>query len=243
MIHFSIQMITLNEERYIGCALDSLIELEPAYVAIVDGGSTDATQSILKKYQKKLNLIWKEVPWKNDFGAQRQAAFDLGISYADEKNLDVVWWMRLDSDEALPQAFQLHFRNLLARLPEDCLACRIRQVNLYPDLNHYVANIGGWEAHPRIFRHNLEGRWTGQVHEYFQGMTRNGLKVVPDELIYSLALDVLHYGWLNQARREKREKLYSAMPGSGVTAAGDLTGRHYEVRLLPSHLRGGEAGR
>lgn len=242
MIQFGVHMIALNEERYLPCALDSLVEIEPAYVAIVDGGSTDATQDILKKYQKKLNLVWKEVPWKDDFGAQRQAAHELGVVYADENNLDITWWMRLDSDEALPEVFQLHFRNLLARLPQECLGVRIRQVNLYPDLNHYVANIGGWEAHPRIFRHNLEGRWVNRVHEYFQGMTRDGLKSLPDNLVYSLALDVLHYGWLERARREAREDLYSNMAGSGVKTRGDLTGRHYEVRELPPYLKGGEAG-
>src|SRR3972149_4709251 len=97
--------------------------------------------------------------------------------------------MRIDSDERYSQEFMEGIRPLLESLPDHILAVKIRQTNLYPTNDHYVANIGGWETHPRIFRHVLdeEGQpifyWVGQVHERVAALTEKGLGDIPAEQV------------------------------------------------------------
>lgn len=220
-----IQVICLDDEDYISQMLESLVPLDPAYVVLVDGGSTDKTTSLVDGYRKIFKLYAAKNTWENNFALQRNVAYRISPKGVD-------WWMRLDTDEMLPYNF-IHIKELLDLLPPDALAARVRQMNLYPDKAHHVANLGGWETHPRIFRGDTAGAWVGQVHESFALMTRNGLKPFPELKIYSLAVDVLHSGWLSSQRREQRERLYMKMPGSGIEGLGDLTERRYVIKPLP----------
>lgn len=229
-LSLGVQMIALNDENYMESALRSLLKIKPDYVAIVDGGSTDKTQDIIRGYSDALNILTETIPWANDFARQRNNTLALGPA--------VDWFMRLDTDEFLPSNVK-EIRRVLAALPGECLAVRVKQVNLYPDRQHYAANLGGWETHPRIFRGNLSRlllyRWVGQVHESLYIMTTNGLKPIPESKIWDWNVSVFHSGWISKARRQDREKLYQEMPGSGIKV-GDLTDRHYEIRELPAEI-------
>lgn len=230
-----VSMIALNEADYVERCMRSCDCVD--VVAMVDGGSTDATLEVAIGSLGAVNpdCLWlsQTVPWANNFGAQRQHAYGLLMSGPDENYEPPGWWMRIDSDEAYSPVFRRGIRRLLEELPTHIVAVRVRQTNLYPDPAHYVANIGGWETWPRIFRTGLPYRWVGAVHEHVQVMTRDGLQDIPEEQIVTWNADVYHYGWLDRRRRADREDLYSQIPGSGVTKRGDLSDRDYHIRAVP----------
>ncbi len=227
----AISLITQNEQNYIGGAVGSCTFAD--YICVVDGGSEDNTEKVARKAcPKGADLIWQMVPWSDHFGNQRQHALHL-VPY------DADWWLRVDSDERYSQDFIEGIREVLEGLPEEILAVRIRQTNLYPDEEHYAASHGGWETWPRIFRNQQlpDGRhgyqWVGQVHEHLMWLTTEGLIDIPEEKVVTWNAQVYHYGWLEKARREEREDQYAEMPGSGVEKRGDLTERNYVVKELP----------
>jgi glycosyltransferase involved in cell wall biosynthesis len=226
-VKIAVSMITLNEERYIRQALASCDFADT--VAIVDGGSTDGTHDIIKEFgmPRVRGIV---LPWENHFGNQRQRS----LKFVDS---DTDWIIRLDADEQFPPVFRQNIRTLLAGLPENIIACRIRQVNLVYDEHTYSAARGGWETWPRIWR-NLRlpdgspaWQWQGQVHEYTKLMTDKGLVECDESRIATLNVPVLHYGWLDRSRREEREALYSKMKGSGF-APGDLVNRSHVAKEL-----------
>lgn len=229
MLDVAVSMITFNEEEFIANAIASCDFAR--YICLVDGGSDDETINVARaNVPDGVELIVKESEWGNHFGQQRQVAYDLVPD-------DIDWWMRIDADEAYSGVFRDGILNMLSSLPEDIMAVRIRQTNLIIDEEHYVANLGGFETHPRIFRHargeNLYHQWTGEVHEFVQVMSLNGLNLIPNDIIATWSSQVFHFGWLDDTRRKERERLYMTMPGSGVTKVGDLTDRKYFVRNMP----------
>jgi glycosyltransferase involved in cell wall biosynthesis len=231
-LQVGIQLISLDDAAYINNALESVIPLQPAYVAIADGGSTDGTIEIVESYRNKLNILFEQFPWRNHFGNQRNNALAMSPP--------VDWFIRLDTDEVLTEPMIAYMRSALSKLPASCLAIRIKQVNVYPRAGRYAANLGGWETHPRIFRGQLPEpmfwKWQGQVHEYLCQMTQDGLKPIPEQLVWDWNVSVAHWGWVDLKRRRAREVLYSDMPGSGI-GMGDLTAnRHYEIRDIPHQV-------
>jgi glycosyltransferase involved in cell wall biosynthesis len=223
-------MIALNEEAFIKSAIESCGFAD--YICLVDGGSTDQTVEIAHESTPDgVELIVKRVEWDNHFGNQRQAAYEMLPD-------DVTWWMRIDADEAYSLTFQDGVSDMLSLLPDTISAVRIRQTNLVIDTGHYAANLGGFETHPRIFRHmrtdEFWHQWVGEVHEFVQIMSLSGLQNIPHEQIATWSSEVIHYGWLSKTRRLERELLYMTMPGSGVVEVGDLTDRDYVVREIPT---------
>ena len=247
-MRIGVAVIAKDEANYVGRAMQSCDFCDA--VALVDGDSTDATIEVAIGHLMPVNpnCQWFSavIPWENDFGAQRQHALDLlmhdpaNMPSCMRSTIDGVeyeppdWWMRLDSDEAYSSGFRRGVRQLLEMLPQEILAVRVRQTNLYPDVHRYVANIGGWETHPRIFRMGPQYQWVGAVHEHVQMMTRDGLVDISEKQIVSWNVDVFHYGWLDKSRRHAREDLYTEIPGSGVTKRGDLAERDYHIRLVPA---------
>jgi glycosyltransferase involved in cell wall biosynthesis len=229
----AVSMITLDEANYIEEALSSVCFAD--YLCVVDGGSKDGTvQMIHGAVPKGVELHIANRKWDEHFGNQRQAAYNIIPEDTD-------WWMRLDADEMYSAAFVEEVRPVLEKLPPTIIAAKIRQTNFVGDTGHYAANIGGFETHARIWRYHRtnEGyhQWVGQVHEYVKWMGRDGLVAIPANETVVWTAQVFHFGWLDQGRRQDREKLYSGIPGSGVTKAGDLTKRHYEIRDVPVEVR------
>lgn len=228
----AVSMITLNEADYIQRAVHSTRFAD--YLCVVDGGSNDDTPRLIEEaVPEGVELIMGYRKWDDHFGFQRQAAYDLIPEDTD-------WWMRLDADEQYSGMLVETARDVLGSLPDEVVAAKIRQTNLFPDEDHYVANLGGFETHARIWRHirtdTAYHQWTGQVHEFVQLMSLAGLNQIPLNNTVVWSAQVFHFGWLSLARRQEREVLYSTMPGSGVTKTGDLTDRHFEVRKLPVRL-------
>lgn len=229
----AVSMITLNEAEYIERALSSVGFAD--YLCVVDGGSTDGTAQLIQDaVPEGVDLYIAHRDWDEHFGNQRQAAYNIIPDDTD-------WWLRLDADEMYSKDFVDGIRGALENLPRSLIAAKIRQTNFVGDTDHYAANLGGYETHARIWRFNRGGngyhQWVGQVHEFVKWMGRDGLVEIPPEETVVYSAQVFHYGWLDRTRREDREKLYGKIPKSGVTKAGDLTDRHYEIREIPVEVR------
>jgi len=221
-------IIATNEAEFIEPLLERLAFCD--YVCIADFGSTDGTLGLIEKYGGPGWQLVKANEWPDNFAVARQVAYEAIPPEVD-------WWFRFDADETPSLAFIRDVRDALGSLPPEIEAVRIRQTNYVGDEKHYAANLGGFETHPRIFRHIITPErwhtWTGNVHEFVQVMSRDGLKPIPQDQIATWNVPVFHRGWLSQKRREEREDQYAQMPGSGVTGRGDLTDRHYDIRLVP----------
>lgn len=91
-------MIVKNESAVIERCLDSVLPLIDTWV-IVDTGSTDGTQDLIKKKLAQLPGELHERPWVN-FGHNRTEALNLAHSHAD-------YLLFIDADESLrvPQGF------------------------------------------------------------------------------------------------------------------------------------------
>lgn len=239
----AILIIALDEEDYIFSSVISAAQTADT-VFIVDGGSADRTVELIGAARSALAnmdidhkadiILSEDFPWANHFGIQRQNCLDL-MRQTGEYD----FWLRLDSDEVLPLDFRLRWLELETYFDENpkIQAARVRQLNLFPDYGHYVANIGGWETHPRLFRNDDNLRWNGQVHEFIVQMTRDGLEPIREDEIVNWSIPIIHRGWISRTRRNEREDLYMGIPGSGVTKRGDLTNRQYAIRELPLGIR------
>ena len=230
-MRLTIAMIAFNEEDYIIDALDSIQRFADEIV-IIDGGSVDDTDSLITEWargHKGIDVKYGIIPWPNDFGQQRQESFN----YATGD-----WIMRVDSDEVTSREVRVGVRAILASLPDRCSAVRMRQLNLYPDQDHYAADCGGWETWPRIWRRRPELQWVGQVHEHVMLCMAGQLSEIAEQEVWNWNANMIHRGWLNRGRRQARENLYRTMPGSGFVEAGDLTQRQYVIKEVPRVVAG-----
>ena len=109
-MNFSICIPTLNEEKYLPLLLDSLVNqnYKNFEVIVSDGGSTDRTIEITKKYQAYLNLKILENSQKG-VSFQRNSA----VSLSEFDNL-----IFLDADTQIPKDFLITLKNYLEKHPE-----------------------------------------------------------------------------------------------------------------------------
>jgi glycosyltransferase involved in cell wall biosynthesis len=132
-------MIVKNEAHVITRCLESVRPLISSWV-IVDTGSTDGTQDIIRLYLKGLPGELHERPWK-DFGHNRTEALELARGKAD-------YVLVMDADDLLvvPPAFTM------PELSLDSYKLRITDGN-----TDYLRT--------HIFRSDLDFRYTGVLHE------------------------------------------------------------------------------
>jgi glycosyltransferase involved in cell wall biosynthesis len=135
-----LNMIVKNESRVITRCLDSVIPVIDYWV-IVDTGSTDGTQEIIKKNLKNIPGKLYERPWKN-FGDNRTEAFELAKGKGD-------YILFMDADDIL------EFENN-PEFPE-----------LTYDLYHMWRGSKGFSyIKPQLVKANLPWKWVGVTHEY-----------------------------------------------------------------------------
>ena len=108
-------MIVKNESKIIKRCLDSVKPIIDYWV-IVDTGSVDGTQEIIKKHLKDIPGELHERPWKN-FGENRTEAFQLAKGKGD-------YLLFMDADDVLvieeefhKQALTKDLYNTVARSP------------------------------------------------------------------------------------------------------------------------------
>lgn len=219
----SIAVICLNNADLIdGCITACTFADE---VCIVDGGSSDGSweklQALAKELAQFCEIKLQQHRWGGHFGDQRNRSFAM---------CSKDWIMRVDTDELPSRQVVDGVYSILTGLSTLYDGVRVKQMNLYPDREHYAANLGGWETHARIFRRDVlpDSPWMGHVHEYVP---------VVEHCTCDWNVNMIHSGWLDPDEYRRKEDFYRAIPGSGFTSRGSLVDRHYEVRDVPPNVR------
>ncbi len=135
----ALSMIVKNEAHVLARCLDSVKPLVGAWV-IVDTGSTDGTQDLVRDAMRGIPGELHERPWK-DFGHNRTEAIELARGKAD-------YLLVIDADDVLvvPEGFAL------PPLEADSYKIRVED-----------AGTEYWRTH--LFRADRDFRYTGVLHE------------------------------------------------------------------------------
>jgi glycosyltransferase involved in cell wall biosynthesis len=154
-----LNMIVKNEKDVITRCLQSVLPLIDTWV-IVDTGSTDGTQEIIKDFLKNIPGELHERPWVN-FAHNRNEALDLAKNKAD-------YLLIMDADDTLEIAKDFTMPMLLA----DFYACLAK-------------GNGQTTLLPRFFKSGVKWKWTGALHEVIRAEEEtNGLFLSGIEYIY-----------------------------------------------------------
>jgi glycosyltransferase involved in cell wall biosynthesis len=135
-----LNMIVKNESKVIRRCLDSVKPLIDYWV-IVDTGSTDGTQEIIKKHLKGIPGELHERKWRN-FGENRTEAFELAKGKGD-------YILFMDADDTLEFEAKCAFPPLTY------------------DLYNMWRGTKSFSYHkPQLVRGDLPWKWVGVTHEY-----------------------------------------------------------------------------
>jgi glycosyltransferase involved in cell wall biosynthesis len=137
-----LNMIVKNESHVITRCLESVLPIIDTWV-IVDTGSTDGTQEIIKNYLKDVPGELYERPWV-DFGYNRDEALQLAKSTAD-------YILFMDADDALYFSPDFEMPDLTA----DSYMTASRTNG--STMEYYFT---------RMIKASLDWHWYGVVHEY-----------------------------------------------------------------------------
>jgi glycosyltransferase involved in cell wall biosynthesis len=141
----SAALIVKNEERTLGRCLASL-DGAVDEIVVVDTGSNDGTMAIAHQHKARVFHF----PWRDDFAAARQYAFDQASS-------DWVFW--LDADDVVIGADRI--RGVTASAPPEVGGFYWRYI-LWRDERGEPTHTC-WRE--RCVRNDGSFRWTGRVHE------------------------------------------------------------------------------
>ena len=146
-MHITATIITLNEERNIGRAIDSLHCCDE--ILIVDSGSVDRTVEIARTLGARV----METDWPG-YAAQKNRA-------ADHASFD--WILSLDADEALSEALQAEIASLKTTGGR-CDGYTMPRLTRY--LGRWIRH-GGWYPDRKVrFYDRRKAAWVGDfVHE------------------------------------------------------------------------------
>lgn len=135
-----LNMIVKNETSVIQRCLNSVIPLIDYWV-IVDTGSDDGTQALIKEHMKEIPGELHERPWIN-FGYNRNEALQLAKGKAD-------YVLFIDADEVF--IYEKNFK----------------WPTLKKDFYHIMTHFGGTiYARVQLIKDALNWKWTGVLHEY-----------------------------------------------------------------------------
>lgn len=152
-----LSMIVKNEARVIERCLDS-VKRHIHHYAIVDTGSTDGTQDVIRRALSGIPGEVVDLPWKG-FAGSRNDALELA------KKSGATYFLTLDADERLvwPEAGQM-----APKLTEDVYGIRFK------------LGEGGDSTWQRVLigRLSLPWRWEGAVHEHLECSPHDPEKVL-----------------------------------------------------------------
>jgi len=166
MLEISAVIITLNEERRLPRALESLSVADE--VLVVDCGSTDGTQQVAERYGARLISH----PWQ---GYARQKNFaDSQAKYP--------WILSLDADEALSPELAAEIKQLQQKGPGEAAGFLMPRMARYQ--RRWIRH-SGWHPDFKLRLYDRRrGRWVGDyVHE----------RVAVDGPVRRLRGDLHHY--------------------------------------------------
>jgi glycosyltransferase involved in cell wall biosynthesis len=135
-----LNMIVKNESEVI-CKGLATVKPHIDYWVIVDTGSTDGTQDVIKNFMKDIPGEVHERPWVN-FGHNRNEALKLAKGKAD-----YVLWMDADDYLTFEEGFVMPF------LDKDSYFIDIVE----PEINYLRRHL---------IKNSLDWRWEGVLHEY-----------------------------------------------------------------------------
>lgn len=135
-----LNMIVKNESPVIQRCLDSVIPFIDYWV-IVDTGSTDGTQKIIKKHLKGIPGELHQKKWRN-FGENRTEAFALAKNKGD-------YILLIDADDTLKAEEGFSFPKL-----------RDDSYSMWRGSKEFSY------LHPQLIRGDLPWKWVGVTHEY-----------------------------------------------------------------------------
>ncbi|MBI2818001.1 MAG: glycosyltransferase family 2 protein [Acidobacteria bacterium] len=166
MLPISAIIITLNEERRLARALESLSIADE--IIVVDSGSTDCTTAIAARYGAKvISQAWQ--------GYSRQKNFAASLAKYD-------WVLSLDADEALSPALQREIERIKREGPGDFAGFRMPRAAFY--LRRWIRHSGWYPDYKLRLYDRRRGRWIGDyVHEHVQ----------VDGAVGQLSGDLQHY--------------------------------------------------
>lgn len=135
-----LNMIVKDEKQVIRRCLDSVRPVIDYWV-ILDTGSTDGTQSIIKEYMKDIPGELHESPWKN-WEESRNEALELAKGKGD-------YILLMDADDVLEFEGEPHFPILTADL-----------YHMWRGSNDFTY------LKPQLVKGDLPWKWVGVTHEY-----------------------------------------------------------------------------
>lgn len=159
-----LNMIVKNESHVITRCLGSVKPLIDSWI-IVDTGSTDGTQGIIKEFMKDIPGELFERPWVN-FEHNREEALQLAKK---SKVAKAEYILFMDADDYLA-------RDPSFKMPE-----------LTHDYYLMVTRSSGSEHYlPRLIKTKLDWHWHDVLHEYVQALdARTGVKLEGIENVYT----------------------------------------------------------
>ena len=137
-----LNMIVKNESRIIERCLKSVYDLVDTW-CIIDTGSTDGTQDIIRKYMKDKPGVLLEQPWVN-FGHNRNEGLAFARTWGE-------WTLLIDADMVL----------INKGFDKNVLDANIDVVDIAQDNNGTVYN------NMRLLNNRKEWRCIGVTHEYY----------------------------------------------------------------------------
>lgn len=146
-------MIVKNEAEVITRSLDSVRPFINHWV-IVDTGSTDGTQGIIREYMRDIEGTLYERPW-HDFATNRSEALALARNKAD-------YSLMIDADDVLEVPPDFQMPNLTA----DCYMLEIRDKPLLY-----------WRK--QLVNNRLEWLYRGVLHEFITSKETHSTEILP----------------------------------------------------------------
>lgn len=201
-------IICQDEAEYLGDCLESLRGL--AEIVILDSGSTDGTEAVVRRYQAAgWPIRFRHQPWLG-YAGQKQAAMALCTQ---------PWCLNIDADERLDDDLKGVLPRLLAA-PDTVVGWRLRR-------RPYLIGFG--YTPPHVFeRPNLRLIRRGAGRYDLRQRVHEG--IVPDGRVEEASVgSLLHYRPLPMEQQILKENAYSTLKADQWVSAG---GRARVVRLL-----------
>lgn len=196
MPQLSVVIITFNEEKNIGRCLESIQGIADD-VVIVDSFSTDATESISKKYN--VNFIsrkWDGYSATKNF-ANSQAKYD--------------WVLSLDADEALSE--ELKKSILKAKEGAELKTYKFHRLTNY--CGSWIKHCGWYpDTKIRIFDRRIT-KWEGIIHEK--------LVIASNQEAILLNGDCLHYSYYTLEQHLLQIEKFSTLAAQNLFEKGKKT--------------------
>ena len=178
-----VMMLTYNSEETITKSLNSLMNVKPYVVNlnIIDTGSTDNTQKIVKHYNYYYHINWINTHFTN---------------FADLRNLGIRYCkgpvcLILDSDESFDTNMLWELKNLGQ---SNKLAFAFPRIRLFPDREHFLYKQYP-DAQMRLFKVLPEMKFVNPIHEV---LTYKGKQVKPE---FTKKVNFYHWDLLQSKER------------------------------------------